>query len=184
MLFDNNASIVSQALQQYGEFTVGVRELFSQLLSNGTEVVEFGSGIGVMSVEIAKHVGSNGRVWAENREPQEFLLLCANLALNEVKNVEFFDSISDIDLPDRCDMVVINDTPWTTELENIVTNKLSRDRPFIMTIGEIDGIEALRNFPNYLFVEYWVEVARPDNFKGTQIDEPLAPILCLVGAPS
>ena len=184
LLFDQDETVVVQSLLKYGEYVVGMRELFSQLLSDGSEVVEFGSGIGVTTVEICRYVGERGSVWAENREHQEFLLLCANLALNEIKNVQFFDSVSDIDLPSRCDLVVLNNTPWTPELESIVTNKLSSARPFIMTVGDIEGIDELRQYPNYMFVEYWLDIARPGNFKGVSIapDEPQ--VLCLVGVPS
>ncbi|MDF1642790.1 MAG: polysaccharide pyruvyl transferase family protein [Pseudomonadales bacterium] len=184
LLFDDDEKVVVQSLLKYGEYAIGMRELFSQLLRDGSEVVEFGSGIGVTTVEICRHVGESGSVWAENREQQEFLLLCANLALNEINNVQFFDSVSDIDLPPRCDMVVLNDTPWTPELETIVTNKLSSDRPFIMAIGDIEGIDELRKYPDYMFVEYWIDLARPDNFKGVPVEPDESQILCMVGVPS
>ncbi|MBV1915348.1 MAG: polysaccharide pyruvyl transferase family protein [Pseudomonadales bacterium] len=184
LLFDHDESLITQSLLRYGEYAIDIRTLFAQMLEKGSAIVEFGSGIGVITVELARHVGEQGKVWAENREPNEFLLLCANLALNEIGNVEFFDSVSDVDLPECCDVVLLNGTPWTPELENIVRNRFASSRPFIMALGAIEGMEKLRQFPNYTFVEYEVDVARPDNFKDVAVASDNPPLLCLVGVPT
>ena len=184
LLFDHDENVITQSLLEFGEYAVDLRKLFSQMLEKGSDIVEFGSGIGAVTVELARHTGEQGRVWAENGEPQEFLLLCANLALNEIGNVEFFDSVSDVDLPERCDMVLLNDIPWTTELENIVRNRFSSSRPFIMSLGATEGTDKLRQSAGYTFVEYSVDIARPDNFKGEAVELDRPQLQCLVGIPS
>ena len=56
-------------------------------LKSGQTVADIGSGSGYMSVKLARWVGSSGRVYAEDIQPEMIALLNQRLAKDKVKNV-------------------------------------------------------------------------------------------------
>jgi len=88
MLYNLNDVYIGTMLDLYGEFSEGEVDIFRQLLRPGMTVVEVGANIGAHSVPIAKCVGPNGRVIAFEPQRAVFQILCANLALNGLENVE------------------------------------------------------------------------------------------------
>ena len=191
-LFDQAESVEAQSLLNYGEYAIDTTALFSQLLNEGSQAVVFGCGLGVMSVEIAKHVGDSGHVWIESHGDQQLLLLCANIALNELTNTSFFDSALDspfessamADLPAHCDLILLDNVAWSSNIEQLVKGRFADSKPFIMVIESEANRADQPAMPGYTFVEYSIDVARSDNFKGALIDSHLPQIHCLVGVPS
>ena len=47
----------------------------------------------------------------------------------------------------------------------------------------VEGMEKLRQFPDYTFVEYGIDIARSDNFKGVPVVSDNPQLQCLVGVP-
>ena len=87
MLYSLNDGYIGRALDTYGEYVEDEAELYQRLLQPGQVAVEAGANIGALTVVMAQAVGPNGRVITF--EPQRVLyqMLCANLALNGLRNV-------------------------------------------------------------------------------------------------
>lgn len=88
MLFNTNDRFIGALLDQYGEFSEEENEIFLQILKPGMTVVEAGANIGVHTLAIAQKVGPAGRVLAFEPQRSVFQILCANLALNGLEQVE------------------------------------------------------------------------------------------------
>ena len=88
MLFNVNDVYIGRSLQLYGEFSEGECEAFRQLIRPGRTVVELGANIGSHTVFFAKLVGPRGKVIAFEPQRIVFQTLCANVALNDLQNVD------------------------------------------------------------------------------------------------
>ena len=55
-------------------------------LRDGGTVIDVGANIGDLTVPLAGIVGGSGRVYAIESHPESFNVLCANLALNGIRN--------------------------------------------------------------------------------------------------
>lgn len=87
-LFNVNDQYCGTMLDKYGEFSEGENDLFRLILKPGMTVVECGANIGTHTVSIAQMVGREGRILAFEPQRSVFQLLCANLALNALEQVE------------------------------------------------------------------------------------------------
>src|SRR5260221_11325843 len=87
LVLDNDYYIGRLLLRDglYGEEEI---ELFKMLLRPGDIVVEAGSNIGSLTIPIARLVGEKGTVLAFEPQRPLYNMLCGNLALNEISNVE------------------------------------------------------------------------------------------------
>jgi FkbM family methyltransferase len=88
MLFPRGDMFIGKSLQLYGEWSEGEVVLFSHLLLPGDQVVEAGANIGTHTLALSRLVGPGGRVWALEPQKLVFQMLCANLGLSEIENVE------------------------------------------------------------------------------------------------
>ena len=88
MLYNVNDIFCGNMLDLYGEFSEGETDLFGQVLQPGMTVVEAGANMGAHTVAIAQAVGPAGRVLTFEPQRSMFQLLCANLALNRLEQVE------------------------------------------------------------------------------------------------
>ncbi len=88
MLYNLNDIYLGTMLDRYGEFSEGEADFFAQALRPGMTAVEVGANIGAHTVHIARCVGPQGRVLAFEPQRGVFQLLCANLALNGLEQVE------------------------------------------------------------------------------------------------
>ncbi|MEM1300867.1 MAG: FkbM family methyltransferase [Pseudomonadota bacterium] len=77
---------------RYGEFSEIEWMLLEQLIHPGNVVVEAGANMGVFTVPLAKKVGRRGMVYAFEPQMTIFQQLCANLALNDLVNVQAFNA--------------------------------------------------------------------------------------------
>jgi FkbM family methyltransferase len=78
------------ALIRYGECCELEHQFLQSLIGSGDYVVEAGSNIGVHTIGLAKAVGPSGAVVAIEPQPEIFRVLCANIALNGLRNVTPF----------------------------------------------------------------------------------------------
>lgn len=88
MLFNVNDVYIGRSLQFYGEFSEGECEAFRQVIRPGMTVLELGANIGSHTVCLAKLVGPRGKVIAFEPQRIVFQSLCANVALNDLQNVD------------------------------------------------------------------------------------------------
>lgn len=84
---------VTRSLELYGEFSWFEWRLFEQLVSPGQTVVEIGANIGAHTVPLARRCAP-APLYAFEPQQRVFQLLCANLALNDVRNA--------VALPEAC----------------------------------------------------------------------------------
>jgi len=88
MVYNINDRYIGAMLDQYGEFSEDENVIFRQILRPGMTVVEAGANVGAHTLAIARQVGPSGRVLAFEPQRSVFQMLCANLALNGLEQVE------------------------------------------------------------------------------------------------
>lgn len=79
---------VGQSFDLYGEFSEGESAVLRQIVHPGYLVLEVGANIGAHTVSLARAVGPKGRVLAFEPQRLVFQMLCGNLSLNVLTNVE------------------------------------------------------------------------------------------------
>lgn len=88
LLYNPNDIYVGRSIERYGEFSQLESEFFAQLCKPGDMVFDVGANIGAHTVALAQHVGDAGFVYAFEPQRVVFQMLCANVALNGLTNVE------------------------------------------------------------------------------------------------
>ena len=81
-------SVIGRSLQVYGEWAQNEIALMSLFLEEGAVAVDAGANIGTHALAFAHHVGSSGRVFAFEPQPDLFELLCRNLQDNSAERVD------------------------------------------------------------------------------------------------
>ena len=90
MLFPIRDQYIGQSLDRYGEFSRGESLVFEQIVRPGDTVLDLGANLGAHTVHISRMVGVNGRVLAFEPQLPIFQIMCANLAINGLTNVEAY----------------------------------------------------------------------------------------------
>lgn len=88
MAYNINDSYVGRSFDCYGEFSRGEMLLFSQIVTPGSLALDVGANIGAHTIYLAKAVSPGGIVVAIEPQRAIYQLLCTNLALNEIGNVQ------------------------------------------------------------------------------------------------
>jgi predicted RNA methylase len=86
MLFDG--PYIGKCFELYGQYSESEVSLMRQFLREGSTVIDVGANIGDLTVPLARAVGSTGRIYAIESNPETFNVLCANLALNSLLNTK------------------------------------------------------------------------------------------------
>jgi FkbM family methyltransferase len=93
---------ITRSLEMYGEFSPGESSLFAQVVKPGMTVIEVGANIGAHSVALARNCFP-GPLFVFEPQQRVFQILCANLALNDVRNaIAYPEACSDVE-----DVVVV-----------------------------------------------------------------------------
>ena len=79
---------IGRAIEKYGEFSESEAEIFRQLCQRGDTIVEVGANIGTHTMAFSQFVGRDGRVYALEPQRVIFQTLAANMALNNIENVD------------------------------------------------------------------------------------------------
>jgi FkbM family methyltransferase len=87
MLYLKRDQYVGRSLDLYGEFSELESELLLRYAPADGVVVDAGANIGAHTLALARAVGPRGVVVAAEPQRVVFQMLCANLALNEIRNV-------------------------------------------------------------------------------------------------
>jgi FkbM family methyltransferase len=88
MLYNPRDRYVGASIERYGEFSFFESELFAQLCGPGDTVFDVGANIGAHTLGLARRVGPAGFVYAFEPLRVVFNVLCANVALNGLENVQ------------------------------------------------------------------------------------------------
>ena len=83
---------LGRSMITYGEFSELEWQLLDQLVKPGSVVIEAGSNMGAFTVPLAKKAGRGGLVYAFEPQLSVFQQMCANLALNDLMNVQAFNA--------------------------------------------------------------------------------------------
>ena len=88
MLFNRHDTVVGRSLAYYGEYFESEVRLFRQMVRPGDVVIDAGANIGAHTLALARAAGPAGRVLAFEPVRLNHQLLCANMALNSLTQVE------------------------------------------------------------------------------------------------
>lgn len=88
MMYFANDIYVGRSLDTYGEFCEAEMRLLGQTVKPGMTVVEAGANIGTHTVFFSRVVGAGGKVLAFEPQRVIYQMLCGNLALNQLSNVQ------------------------------------------------------------------------------------------------
>lgn len=83
---------IGRSMAEYGEFSELELSVMLQGVRDGAVVIEAGANIGAFTVPLARAAGPGGLVYAFEPQPLVFQLLCANVALNGLLNVQAFNA--------------------------------------------------------------------------------------------
>lgn len=87
-LYNRHDNFIGRSLAVYGEWCEAEMQLFNLILKPGMVVIDVGANIGTHTVYFAKKVAPGGSVIAIEPQRQIFQILNANVALNELLNVD------------------------------------------------------------------------------------------------
>jgi FkbM family methyltransferase len=88
MMYLRHDFYIGRSLDQYGEYSEGEVALFRDWLRPGDVALDLGANIGALTVPMAQIVGPTGTVYALEPQRYVFQILCGNVALNELRNVQ------------------------------------------------------------------------------------------------
>ncbi|MBK9114874.1 MAG: FkbM family methyltransferase [Betaproteobacteria bacterium] len=92
---------IGKCFELYGQYSEAEVRLMRNFVPEGATVVDVGANIGDLTLPLAGMVGERGRVYAIESHADNFNVLCANLALNQVRNTmpvnAFVSRTADVD---------------------------------------------------------------------------------------
>jgi FkbM family methyltransferase len=88
MMYNRHDKYVGRSLDLYGEYSSTEQDLFRQAVQPGWFVVDAGASIGASALTFARRVGRSGLVIAFEPQRALFQVLCGNIALNSITNVD------------------------------------------------------------------------------------------------
>jgi FkbM family methyltransferase len=79
---------IGKCFDLYGQYSESEVSMMRAFLREGSTVIDVGANIGDLTVPLARAVGEAGRVYAIESHPENFNVLCANLAMNSLRNTK------------------------------------------------------------------------------------------------
>ena len=79
---------IGKCFELYGQYSESEVALMRAFLREGSTVIDVGANIGDLTLPLARIVGESGRVFAIESHPEHINVLCANLALNAIRNTK------------------------------------------------------------------------------------------------
>ena len=87
MLLLKTDTVISKSIRESGDYAREEKALLANLIRAGDTVVDVGANIGSHTLFFARQVGGDGRVYSFEAQRFLFQILCANVALNSLRNV-------------------------------------------------------------------------------------------------
>jgi len=88
MMYLRNDVYIGRSFEQYGEYSEGEVALLRALLRPGDVAFDVGANVGALTIPMARLVGPTGMVYAFEPQRVIFQILCGNVAINELGNVQ------------------------------------------------------------------------------------------------
>jgi predicted RNA methylase len=99
MLF--NGPYIGKCFELYGQYSEEEVRVIRNFVRPGATAIDIGANIGDLTLPMALCAGETGRVYAIESHSDNYHVLCANLALNEIKNTKainaFIADSADVD---------------------------------------------------------------------------------------
>lgn len=96
MLF--NGPYIGKCFELYGQYSEAEVRIMRHFIRAGHTAVDIGANIGDLTVPMSQCAGETGRVYAIESHSDTFHVLCANLALNGIRNTKAINAfIADSD---------------------------------------------------------------------------------------
>ena len=86
MLF--GGPLIGKCFALYGQYSESEVAMMRRFLREGSTVIDVGANIGDLTLPLSRIVDESGRVYAFESHPEAFNVLCANLAMNAIRNVK------------------------------------------------------------------------------------------------
>lgn len=85
VLYNKNDMYVGRSIEKYGHYQLEEKKIFAQYVNKDSIVIDVGANIGTHTLWFAKNAK-----YVTAFEPQRFIFqtLCANMALNDIRNVD------------------------------------------------------------------------------------------------
>jgi FkbM family methyltransferase len=88
MIFNTKDQYVGRSFDVYGEYSEGEVEIFRFLINPGETVLDIGANIGALTIPLSRIVGRHGKVVAFEAQHLMYYVLCGNVAINNLMNVD------------------------------------------------------------------------------------------------
>lgn len=108
--FNRNDTVVGASVWNYGEYFESEVAMFARFVRPGMHVADIGANIGTHTLALARLVGPSGWVYAFEPQRQVHQVLCANMALNSIPNVD-------------CERLAVSECAHDIEIEEIDFSK-------------------------------------------------------------
>jgi len=142
MLYSVKRIYVGKCLDLYGQYSEGEVKLMRIFLREGDTAIDVGANIGALTVPMSQMVGKNGRVYAIEADPENMHVLCANLALNGIRNAKPLNTFvaSDSTSPGRRDDAVPDGSAESRPVASVALDSLELERCDFIKV-DVDGGE-------------------------------------------
>lgn len=90
MIYNNSDIWVGRSIEKYGEFSESEVQVFRDCIKPGFAVLDIGANIGCHTIALSRLVENNGVVFAYEPERNNFVTLCGNIAVNNIRNIYAF----------------------------------------------------------------------------------------------
>jgi FkbM family methyltransferase len=84
MLF--SGPFIGKCFDLYGQYSESEVAMMRAFLREGSTAIDVGANIGDLTIPLSRIVGNSGKVYAVESHPDNMNVLCANLALNSIRN--------------------------------------------------------------------------------------------------
>jgi FkbM family methyltransferase len=91
VIYNSNDYYIGNCISEYGEYCDDEIILLSSLINKNDVVLDIGANIGLMTLPFSKMVGFDGKVISFEPQPEIFRILCGNVAINNMRNVETYN---------------------------------------------------------------------------------------------
>jgi FkbM family methyltransferase len=198
MLYDVTRIYVGRCLDLYGQYSEGEVRLMRNFLREGDTAIDVGANIGALTVPMSRIVGEGGLVHAIEADRETFNVLCANLALNAIRNTRPLNVLATARAPaiagradgassgaarvpldslelERCDFIKVDVDGGELDVLRSGEMQIERFRPVLYFENEVrDQSSALLDFVlhalDYDLYFHPTPLFEPDNFFGNPVN--------------
>lgn len=168
---------IGKCFDLYGQYSESEVEMMRTFLHEGSTAIDVGANIGDLTLPLAKIVGESGRVYAIESHPYNMNVLCANLALNTIRNTRpinaFVATSNQIDTGGEWGKFAYVGQEWNTQF--ITLDSLKLDACDLIKV-DVDGkeLDVLQSG------EMQIERFRPILYFENDVRDASAPLLSYV----